>query len=219
MMVLSLITPDAPDAAERRAQARALYEQVKAWPHWEEVYLNCVKESPMSYEAFAQAVRAGDRSRQAFDKAMQASQMTREQFARYLPAFQQFATLCAVYPDIGMLSDGADQVWHAFLLVTDRYTQFCLEVIGQMIDHLPCSLYELYGVTPPQAGSNCVSSCLPSTCKGGGGGGGCTSSDRSTIDPENIARGIRASRAAFIQAYEEVFEVPPDPAIWNQLAR
>ncbi len=218
-MVLSLVTSGQQDAAERRAKALALYEQVKAWPYWEEVYLNCVKESPMSYEAFAQAVQAGDSSRQAFDRAMQASQMSRDQFARYLPAFQQFVTLCAVYPNIGMLSDGADQVWHAFILITDRYAQFCRDVIGQPIDHLPCSLYELYDVAAPQAGSNCISSCLPSTCKGGGGGGGCTKSDRSTADPESIKQGILASRLTFLLAYQEVFQAQPDPAIWNQLAR
>jgi hypothetical protein len=218
-MVLSLVTSDLQSVADRRAKALALYEQIKAWPDWEEVYLNCVKESPMSYEAFAHAVQKGDSSRQAFDQAMQASQMTRGQFARYLPAFQQFVTLCAVYPNIGMLSDGADQVWHAFMLITDRYAQFCRDVIGQPIDHLPCSLYELYDVTTPQARSNCVSSCLPSTCKGGGGGGGCTKSDRSTCDPEGIKQGILTSRQAFLLAYQEVFQAQPDPAIWNQLAR
>lgn len=218
-MVLSFVTSDEQISAERRAKALALYEQVKAWPHWEEVYLNCVKESPMSYEAFAQAVQTGDDSRQAFNQAMQASQMTREQFACYLPAFQQFVTLCAIYPNIGMLSDGADQVWHAFMLITDRYTEFCLEVIGQMIEHLPCSLYELYGVTSPQASSNCVSSCLPSTCQGNGGGGGCTKSDkRKNVDLASIKQGILASRMAFLLAYQEVFQHQPDLVIWNQLA-
>lgn len=218
-MVLSLVPSDEQANAERRAKALALYEQVKAWPYWEEVYLNCVKESPMSYEAFALAVQAGDSSRQAFERAMQASQMSKAQFAVYLPVFQQFITLCAVYPHIGMLSDVADQVWHAFMLITDRYAQFCRDVIGQPVDHLPCSLYELYGVTPPQAESSCVSSCLPSTCKGSGGGGGCTKSDRSTADPESITQGILASRMAFLSAYQEVFQQQPDPAIWNQLAR
>jgi hypothetical protein len=118
-----------------------------------------------------------------------------------------------------MLSDGADQVWHAFVLITDRYAQFCRDVIGQPINHLPCSLYELYSVTPPQASSNCVSSCLPSACKGSGDGSGCTKSDRSTDDPENIRQDILASRQAFLLAYQEVFQARPDLAIWNQLAR
>ena len=220
-MVFALLPPDEQTVAERRAKALALYEQVKAWPYWEEVYLNCVKESPLSYEAFAQAVQASDGSRSAFERAMRANQMTREQFAVSLPAFQQFVTLCAVYPHMGMLSDGADQVWHAFMLITDRYIQFCLEVVGQMIEHLHCSLYELYGVMRPETSSSCISSCLPSTCKGEGGGGGCTKSDnnRYTADPASIAREIRASRGAFIQAYREVFDVEPDLTVWNQLAR
>lgn len=218
-MVLAVSSLENQTVAQRREKALALFEQVKAWPYWEEVYLNCVKESPLNYEAFAQAVQAGDSSRNAFDRALQTSQMTKEQFTVYLPAFQQFATLCAVYPHIGMLSDGVDQIWHAFMLITDRYTQFCLEVIGQMIEHLPCSLYELYGVTPPQVSSNCISSCLPTTCTGGGGGGGCTKSDRSIADPASIAQGILTSRAAFIEAYEEVFGEQPDVTIWNQLIR
>ncbi|MGH2478474.1 MAG: hypothetical protein ACRDHW_02300 [Ktedonobacteraceae bacterium] len=217
-MVLSFVTLDEQANAERRAKALALYEQVKAWPHWEEVYLNCVEESPMSYEAFAQAVHLGDDSRQASNRAMQASQMSREQFTRYLPAFQQFVTLCTLYPNIGMLSDGADQVRHAFMLITDRYGQFCRDIIGQIIEHLPCSLYELYGVTPPQASSNCVSSCLPSTCQWSGGGG-CTKSDkRENADPASIKQSILAFRMAFLLAYQEVFQQQPDPAIWNQLA-
>lgn len=126
--MVSFVTSDNQTAVECRRKARAVYEQVQAWPYWEEVDRNCVKESPMSYEAFAQAVQVGDGSRQAFERAMQASQMTHDQFARYLPAFQQFVTLCAVYPNVGMLSDGADQVWHAFMLITDRYAQFCREV-------------------------------------------------------------------------------------------
>ena len=217
-MVLSLVSLDEQAKAVRRTKALALYEQVKAWPYWDEVYLNCVKESPLSYEAFAQAVQTGDRSKQAFDQAMQASRMTREQFAVFLPAFQQFVTLCALYPDVGMLSDGADQVWHAFMLITDRYSHFCEEVIGQPIEHLPCSLYELYGVGQPEARSSCLSSCVPSSCKGSGGGCSKSDSDRATTDPAVIAQAIRVSRAAFFQAYQDVFQTQPDVAIWNQLA-
>lgn len=71
--MVSFVTVDNPAVVERRRKALALYEQVQAWPYWEEVYRNCVKESPLSYEAFAQAVQAGDSSRNAFERAMQAS--------------------------------------------------------------------------------------------------------------------------------------------------
>lgn len=216
-MVLACPSND-PAAVERREKALVLYERVIAWPYWEEVYLNCVKESPMSYTAFAQAVQAGHCSKQAFARALESSQMSREQFAIFLPAFQQFATLSAIYPDIGMVSDGADQVWHAFILITDRYAQFCLDILGMRLDHLPCSLYELYGVAQPEAASSCISVCVPSTCKGAGGG--CTKSDnREDADPEHIRQRILASRATFCRAYQEVFRQQPDPVIWNQLAR
>lgn len=217
MMTVSCVPSEDATITERRAKVLALYAHIQAWPHWEEVYRNAVKESPLGYEAFAQAVQAGDASRQAFAQAMQASQMSRGDFARFLPAFQQFVTLCAFYPHIGMLSDGADLIWHAFILVTDRYAQFCEEVLGQRIEHFPCSLYEQYGVSLAQARSSCVSSCLPSTCSGNGGGGGCKSGRREEADPASITRGILLSRKAFLDAYREVFQTQPDPAIWNQL--
>jgi hypothetical protein len=70
---------------------------MQAWPHWGEVYLNCIKESPLSYEAFAQAIRTGDFSRETFDRALLASQMSHEQFDRLLPEYQKFQALCGHY--------------------------------------------------------------------------------------------------------------------------
>jgi hypothetical protein len=58
----------------RRASTLKTLAAIQAWPYWEEVFLNCIKESPMTPEAFAEAVKWGDSSRAGFEKAMQASQ-------------------------------------------------------------------------------------------------------------------------------------------------
>ena len=108
---------------ERRANALKTLAAIQAWPYWEEVYLNCVKESSMTPEAFAEAVRWGDSSRAGFEKAMQASQMTREQFNLWLPEYQKFMALCSNYSHIGMMSTGVDRIWHGHMLVSDRYQQ------------------------------------------------------------------------------------------------
>lgn len=183
------------------------YEAMQRWPHWNEVYLNCVKESPVSYQAFAEAVRVGDPSEQAFDDVLRRSQMTRDEFDRYLPEFQKFMALCSVYRP-GMLSDGVDRIWHGFMLISRRYREFCLEFLGRQLDHLPCSLYPLYGVE--LSTSSCINKCVPSTCKGDGGG--CGPDERCT--KESILAGTRE----FVQAYTFIFGVRPDVTIWNQLA-
>ena len=61
------------DKEARRASVLKTLEVTQAWPHWEEVSLNCVKASPMTPEAFAEAATWGDGSRAGFEKAMQAS--------------------------------------------------------------------------------------------------------------------------------------------------
>lgn len=210
-----------PRLSERVAQRQAVLrtlEALKHWPHWEEVYLNAQKESPLSYKAFAQAVAAGDVSREAFVQALAASQMTRVEFEHYLPEYQRYLALCAHYADIGMVSTGVDQIWHAHMLITDRYQDVCEQILGQFLHHLPCSLYPVYGVDPRARSSSCVSNCLPSTCKGNGGGGGCKSSGvQRDEEPEAIGQSIRRAVANFIEAYTEAFSAAPDPAIWDQL--
>lgn len=208
------------NGVQHREKILATLAFIKRWPYWEEVFLNCVKESSMTYEAFAQAVQTGDSSRCAFDQALQASQISREAFDRYLPEYQRYMALCAHYSDIGMMSTGVDAVWHAHMLITDRYQEFCRECIGDVVHHLPCSLYPKYGVAPRSTlSSSCISSCLPSTCSGNGGGGGCKKSgNQRDIDPEATQRNILSAGASFVQAYTEAYEMVPSPEIWDQLA-
>src|SRR5579884_1631503 len=133
---------------QKKSSVLAAFDAMQTWEHFEEVYLNCVKESPLSYEAFAEAVHAGDASRAAFELALSRSQMSRDEFNRFLPEFLKFIALCREYPDLAMLSDKVDEIWHAFYLL-DRYDSFCLRYIGRVVKHLPCSLYPLYGIEVP----------------------------------------------------------------------
>lgn len=200
----------------RRTQVAETLAAIQAWPHWEEVFLNCVKESTMTYEAFAQAIQAGASSREAFSQALRESQMTREQFHHYLPEYQKFMALCANYPHIGMMSTGVDAIWHGHLLVSDRYQQFCSDVLGKFVHHLPCSLYPVYGVDPTAARTSCLSNCVPSTCKGNGGG--CSNQDgHRDGDPEMTKQNILAAGVSFVSAYTEAFGEGPSVDVWEQL--
>ena len=204
--------------AQKKTNVLTTFQAMQQWPHFHEVFLNCVKESPLSYEAFARAMQAGDASRRAFDEALRESQMTRQEFDRYLPEFLKFMALCREYRDVAMLSGGVDQIWHAFYLL-DRYDGFCHEFLGFKLMHMPCSLYPLYGIELPT--SSCVAKCVPSTCKGDGGGCSSKLNDlrRDTDPPELTKRRILDGRRTFVQAYTFVFDSSPDVAIWNQLAR
>jgi hypothetical protein len=155
-------------------------------------------------------VRAGDDSPKAFDDALRFSQMTPQEFHTYLPEFQRFMALYKEYAPLGMLSDKVDQIWHAFLLISGRYRSFCETFFGYPVDHLPCSLYPLYGVDVPT--SSCINKCVPSTCKGDGGG--CGPDDEVHVTTKES---IIAGTQGFVDAYTEVFEIAPDVRIWNQL--
>ena len=206
------------NAQQKRDHVLATYQAMQNWPHWNEVYLNCVKELPLCYTAFAQAVQTGDTSPEAFDHALVASQMTREQFELYLPEFQKFMALYKEYEPLSMLSDGVDQIWHGFMLVSDRYREFCVDMLGFTVDHLPCSLYELYGV-PTVGNASCVGKCVPKTCSGNGGGCGAEKHGMNRDDdPQATKQGILGGVEVFCTAYNEVFGSPPAVALWNQLA-
>ncbi len=202
----------------RKAKVLATQEAMRTWPHWNEVFLNCAKESPLSFEAFAQAVQTGDASREAFEQALRNSRMTQEAFQTFLPEYIKFMALQVAYKDVGMLSDGVDQLWHAHMLITRRYEAFCQRYLGFVLGHLPCSSYELYGVTVLEAGDSCLAKCNPTTCKNEGGGGGCKRAPDEQEDRQAIQHGILQSARLFVEAYTEVFDASPSLEIWNQLS-
>lgn len=159
-------------------QAQEVLQSIQAWPHWPEIALGAQKEYGL----------------------------TPEQFQARLPEYQRFLALCAVYPGIGMTSDAVDQLWHSHILNTHRYDEFCTEVIGRKIHHLPCSSYGLYGVEPRAADSDCgdCSTCklptIPTTCYG-------------KLQPdEDMRESILHAGRNFRDAYHAVFGELP--AIW-----
>jgi len=52
---------------------------------------------------------------------------------------KRYLVLCEANPDVevGMYSVRVDEAWHAFLLYTDQYTQFCKRFFGRYIGHAP----------------------------------------------------------------------------------
>jgi hypothetical protein len=50
----------------------------------------------------------------------------------------KYLTLCAVEPKEDWTMTGeVDEMWHTFILFTERYRKFCLEICGRFIDHNP----------------------------------------------------------------------------------
>lgn len=125
-------------------QAQETLQRIQNWPHWEEIAAGAQKEYGL----------------------------TPEQFQERLPEYQRFLALCAISPGLGMTSEAIDQLWHSHILNTARYDEFCADIIGRKLHHLPCSSYVLYGVEPGAAESDCsdCTTCklptVPSTCYG-----------------------------------------------------
>lgn len=166
-------------AVDKVEQAQEALQRIEAWPHWHEIGLGAQKEYGL----------------------------TPEQFAERLPEYQRFLALCSVHPGIGMTSEAVDQLWHSHILNTHRYEDFCTEVIGRKVHHLPCSSYSLYGVEPRAADSDCgdCSTCklpsVPTTCYG-------------KLNDEDVRQSIMSSGQRFRDAYQSAFGELP--AIWQR---
>lgn len=169
------MTTVAVSVDQKVEQAREVLKRIESWPHWPEIGLGAQKEYGL----------------------------TPEQFAERLPEYQRFLALCTVNPGIGMTSESIDQLWHSHILNTQRYDDFCNDVVGRKIHHLPCSSYVLYGVEPRAADSDCgdCSVCrVPTTCYG-------------KLKPdEDVRESIMHSGQRFWDSYQEVFGEVPD--IW-----
>lgn len=54
--------------------------------------------------------------------------------------FKKYMALFALgYEEVGMISREVDEVWHAFILFTREYTEFCRSIFGRYIHHAPNS--------------------------------------------------------------------------------
>src|SRR5437763_1255181 len=124
-----------PQARVKESTSKVLsaFEAMQRWEHWREIQLCAQKEYGMSAQ----------------------------EFYRLLPEYQCFIALTAGYEGIGMLSAEVDKLWHAHILNTKRYYDFCLQYLGRIIHHLPCSSYVLYGYNTDDQSLQCS---IPPSC-------------------------------------------------------
>jgi len=147
-------------------------EAIQCWEHWHEIQLCAQKEYAMSAE----------------------------EFYRLLPEYQRFIALAVGYEGIGMLSTQVDKLWHAHILNTKRYYDFCQQYLGRIVHHLPCSSYVLYGQGP-----QCR---IPPTCNVMNSG----------EDASGIRDTILTAGENFYQGYTECYGIVPSPDVWERLA-
>jgi hypothetical protein len=161
---------------DKEAVSRVLkaLKAVQHWEHWHEIQLCALKEYAMSAE----------------------------EFYRLLPEYQRFIALTVGYEGVGMLSTEVDKLWHAHILNTKRYYDFCQQCLGRMAHHLPCSSYILYGYSADDPCS------IPPTCN----------VRNSSEDVSEIRDTILTAAENFYQAYTECYGIMPSPDVWERLA-
>lgn len=155
--------------------------------------------------------------------------MSEQEFYAILPEYQKFMGLIALgYRGIGMWSQKVDLIWHAHILNTQRYENFCQTIIGGMVHHVPCC--DMKRLEPdalradpddpdPEPGPSCREpepepscreepgpSCkeahLSTSLRGNGGG------QRSSLEDESSA-------AKFSALYVKVYGHIPPSDIWD----
>jgi hypothetical protein len=56
---------------------------------------------------------------------------------------KRYLILCALYPNQRYVMGGpVDDLWHTFLLFTQLYVEFCEQVAGRFIHHVPADPYD-----------------------------------------------------------------------------
>ena len=154
--------------------------------------------------------------------------MSEQEFYVVLPEYQKFMGLIALgYRGIGMWSQKVDLVWHAHILNTQRYDNFCQTVIGGIVHHVPCCDMQrlkpgvLHADPDPEPepgpscrepepepscreepGPSCKETDLSSSLEGNGNGW------RSSVEEESSA-------AKFTTLYAEVYGQVPPSDIWD----
>jgi uncharacterized protein YqgQ len=158
---------------------------IQRWEHWHEIQLCAQKEYAMSAETFYQL----------------------------LPEYQRFIALAAGYEGIGMLSSEVDKLWHAHILNTKRYYDFCQRYLGHMVHHLPCSSYVLYGLNANDQSTHCDTPSPPTSC---GVPPTCNVMDNSETNSE-MRTAIITAGDNFYQAYRACYGITPSPDVWERI--
>ena len=169
--------PSQTKAKEATYKVVKVFEALQHWEHWHEIQLCAQKEYAMSAE----------------------------EFYRLLPEYQRFIALTAGYEGIGMLSAEVDKLWHAHILNTKRYYDFCQQYLGRIVHHLPCSSYVLYGYNANDQSPHCG---IPPSCN-------VVNSSESISE---IRETILTAAESFYQGYKECYGIVPSPDVWERLA-
>ncbi len=174
-------------------KAQEAFTAMQAWPHWSEIARGAEKEYGIS----------------------------RQEFDSLLPEYQRFMALSAAFPGLGMLGPRVDILWHSHILNTVRYREFCDQCVGRVVNHLPCSSYELYGIGP-QAG---ICNEPPATCEDPWP----APPDPSPVPPEpepelnplqhaQMRQAILDASPRFVAAYIQTFGYVPPLEFWPRTA-
>jgi hypothetical protein len=172
-------------------KVQAMLAQMEQWPHWHEVFLSTRKEYNLSPE----------------------------EFHHLLPYYMRFMALNAGYSGIGMLSERVDQLWHGHILVSVRYFEFCERFIGKYVHHMPCSSFQLYGISSLRDDSSSIvlPQCkVPDTCMGDPPPSTCYGKIKGESH-EETRRSILESTQRFKLAFTTCFGEPPSLEVWDLL--
>ncbi len=177
--------PSQTEAKEATYKVINAFDAIQRWEHWREIQLCAQKEYTMSAE----------------------------EFYRLLPEYQRFIALTAGYEGIGMLSTEIDKLWHAHILNTKRYYDFCQQYLGHIVHHLPCSSYVLYGYDMNDQSVECQTppptpEPIPPSCN--------VMDSGETVS--EIRDSILTAAESFYQGYTECYGIVPSPDIWERMA-
>jgi len=99
-----------PTIDNQRTKAQGILQKIQQWPYWNEIVLVAQKEYGLSPD----------------------------KFLVLLPEYQRFLTLIMLgNQTVSMCNEQIDKLWHAHILHTIRYEEFCLQFVGHMIHHRP----------------------------------------------------------------------------------
>jgi hypothetical protein len=158
-----------------------IFIAIERWEHWDEIQIGAEKEYAIP----------------------------KEEFDRLLPEYWKFIGLIAQgYTGLGMFSAIVDKIWHAHILNTLRYEQFCLAICGKMIHHLPnlrrhTNKYPEF--TPdcldPEPGPSCQEPEPEPSCREPEPEPSCKETQSSQVDSVST---VGQFRAAYISTYGEI---------------
>lgn len=144
--------------------------------------------------------------------------MPEQDFYFILPEYQKFMGLIALgYRGIGMWSQKVDLVWHAHILNTQRYENFCRTIIGEMVHHVPCCDMQRLKLGPscgePEPEPSCIEPDPGPSCREPDPNPSCKDEDTSSWLADHGQTALTA--VTFFKLYTQVYGHVPLPEIWD----